>query len=559
MTILSSLRLSVLALAALATSLSAQAGGGVPDTLALARQHMAKQERAEAIALLTPFVAAHPQNGGAWLTLGNAHRQLGHLKEAEAALTRASEFTLAPVPIAALNLFAMYADSNRRDQAYDWMKLKLEHQVDLTAVAAIPGVKNLKGDARFDLLFPDRITFAPPFVESDARIIHEWRGESAGDEFGWIARGVGDVDGDHVTDITASSTQNPPYGSTHGIVYLYSGKSGKLRWKVTGDSGAVLGTSLEAAGDVNGDGAPDVVAGAPGINAVLVLSGKDGNELLRLKGDSADGDLGASSAGIGDVDGDGRGDIAAGSPSSHAGAGRVYIFSGRDGHRLAALDGERKGDAFGSSVSGARGTIVIGAVAGGARTTGKLYVYHKLDARPAFTAESDSTGAAFGGMFSSVIGDVDGDGVPDIYAADFPNSAKGRATGRVYLYSGKSGGLIRTITGEVAGEGFGIGAARTGDINGDGRADLVIGSWQYGGAAWSGGRVQVISGKDGKVLQTITGKVPGETLGFDAVGVGDIDGDGATDFLVTSAWSMVNGFRSGRTYIVAGTTKKRRE
>ena len=79
--------------------------------------------------------------------------------------------------------------------------------------------------------------------------------------------------------------------------------------------------------------------------------------------------------------------------------------------------------------------------------------------------------------------------------------------------------------------------------------------WQYAGAAWSGGRVQVFSGKDGGVLQSFTGRVPGETLGFDAVGVGDIDGDGATDYLLTSAWSLVNGVRSGRAYIVAGTVK----
>ena len=36
------------------------------------------------------------------------------------------------------------------------------------------------------------------------------------------------------------------------------------------------------------------------------------------------------------------------------------------------------------------------------------------------------------------------------------------------------------------------------------------------------------------------------TLAFDAAGVGDVDGDGVTDFLVTSAWSRINGFRSGR-------------
>ena len=545
-------------LAAASAAAQTPSGPSPSDTLAQARQLMGQKKQTDVVAMLTPFVQAHPQNGGAWLTLGNAHRQLGHMKEASEALGRASEFTLGPVPVAAMSLFGMYADSGKREMAYDWMKQKLEGQVDLTAVAAIPGVRNLKGDPRFDVLFPDRVRFDPPFVEANARIIHEWRGEAAGDEFGWIARGVGDVDGDRVTDLVISATMNPPYGSTRGAVYVYSGKSGALLWKRAGDSGSVLGTGLEAAGDVNGDGIPDVAAGAPGSNTVLVLSGRDGKTLLTLKGDSADGDLGVSTAGVGDVDGDGRPDIAGGSPSSHQGTGRVYIFSGKDGHRIETLDGEHQGDGFGSAVGGAGGTLIVGASGAGQRKAGKIYVYRRGKPAPAFAAEADSTGIAFGAMFLSVLGDVDGDGVPDIYATDYPNQARGRATGRVYIYSGKTGALLKTFTGQAAGGGFGIGAARAGDLDGDGKADLVVGSWQYGGAAWSGGRVDVLSSRDGRSLQTITGKVPGETLGFDAVGVGDIDGDGITDFLVTSAWSMVNGFHSGRTYIVAGTFKPRR-
>ncbi|MEO8029518.1 MAG: FG-GAP-like repeat-containing protein [Gemmatimonadota bacterium] len=542
---------------AIAAPVTAQLSPAAQDTITLARQLMGQHKQDDVIAMLTPFVAAHPKAGGAWFTLGNAHRQLGHINQAADAFGHAVGNTPGPVPMAEMSLLGMYADSGRADDAYHWLQ-QLRGRMDLTGVAAIPGVKKLHDDPRFADLFPDRIKFDPPFVEPGTRIIHEWRGEAAGDEFGWIARGIGDVDGDLITDITISATGNPPYGNTRGAVYAYSGKSGKLLWKVVGDSGAALGTGLEAAGDVNGDGVPDVVAGAPGMNAVLVFSGRDGKELLRLKGDSTDGDLGASASGVGDLDGDGRPDIAAGSPSSHEAVGRVYIFSGKDGHRIETLDGEHPGDGFGSTVGGSGPTLIVGAPGAGAQRTGRIYIYNRLEPKPRFVEESDSTGIALGGMFVSVIGDVDGDSVPDVYAADFPNTAKGRATGRAYVYSGKTGAVTRTFTGDVPGEAFGIGAARTGDVNGDGAADLVIGSWQYGGAAWSGGRVQVISGKDGKVLQTITGKVPGETLGFDAVGVGDIDGDGMTDYLVTSAWSMVNGFRSGRTFIVAGTVKKRR-
>ena len=120
------------------------------------------------------------------------------------------------------------------------------------------------------------------------------------------------------------------------------------------------------------------------------------------------------------------------------------------------------------------------------------------------------------------------------------------------MVSGSDGTRLHTFTGENAGDAFGIGAPAIGDVNRDGFADLVVGAWQYSAAAASGGRIYLYSGKDGSLLRTITGRVPGETLGFDATGVGDVDGDGKLDLLVTSSWSNVNGFRAGRMYIVAG-------
>ena len=159
-------------------------------------------------------------------------------------------------------------------------------------------------------------------------------------------------------------------------------------------------------------------------------------------------------------------------------------------------------------------------------------------------------------MFMSVPGDLDGDGVADLYATDFSNAAKGPSTGRAYVFSGKTGKSLLTLTGSGPGEGFGIGPAAAGDVDGDGRPDLIVGAWQYAGAAVSGGRAYLYSGRDGKLLKTYTCRIPGDTFGFDAVGLGDTDGDGTVDLLITSAWSGVKGNHSGRVFLISSGVRK---
>ena len=70
-----------------------------------------------------------------------------------------------------------------------------------------------------------------------------------------------------------------------------------------------------------------------------------------------------------------------------------------------------------------------------------------------------------------------------------------------------------------------------------------------------GGRIYVHAGKDGRLLRTITSRIPGDTLGFDSVGIGDIDADGTIDLLVTAAYSGINGYRSGRVFILSGRVR----
>jgi hypothetical protein len=326
--------------------------------------------------------------------------------------------------------------------------------------------------------------------------------------------------------------------------------------------GEQLGTGLESAGDVDGDGTQDVIAGAPYSGRTYIYSGKDGHVLFTLNAEKKADAFGLHVSTAGDVDHDGHADFIVGAPANGAGganAGRAYVYSGRDGHILLTLTGERAGDAFGSTVAGyadsAHSFIVVGAPRAGSGKVGRTYVYEGLGPKPKFVIESDSTGRALGAMFVSVAGDVNGDGVPDIYASDFTNGAKGPSTGRIYVHSGRDGKRLLTLTGETAGEGFGIGPAVTGDVDHDGHADLVVGSWQYSGAASSGGRVYLYSGRDGHLLKTYTDRIPGDTFGFDAVGIGDVDGDGTVDLLLTAAWSGVHGNHSGRIFIVSSGVK----
>jgi hypothetical protein len=224
------------------------------------------------------------------------------------------------------------------------------------------------------------------------------------------------------------------------------------------------------------------------------------------------------------------------------------------------MTGQHADDEFGSAVSGFSDSkftfVVVGAPGAGARRTGRVYVYSDLCGKPKFAFDSDETGKQLGYMFVSIVGDVDGDGVPDIFASDWRNAAKGPSTGRVYVYSGKSGRRITALTGESSGEGFGTTQSIAGDIDGDGFADLIVGSWQYAGAAVSGGRAYLYSGKEHRLMKTFTSKIPGETFGFDAVALGDVDGDGIGDLLITSGWSAVHGNHSGRVFLISSGVKR---
>lgn len=185
----------------------------------------------------------------------------------------------------------------------------------------------------------------------------------------------------------------------------------------------------------------------------------------------------------------------------------------------------------------------------GAPAGGHVMVYSGTNSALLFYKVGHGAGDQFG--YSAVgAGDVNGDGFGDIIIGAFGNDEAGTDAGKVFVYSGKTQTLLYSITGSTPGERFGFSVAKLGDVNGDGRSDFAVGGWGANGAA---GRVRVYSGSTGNVLYTINGLSAGERLGYSVAGVGDVTGDNVPDLVVGAPWGRnPANVQTGRAYVFNG-------
>jgi hypothetical protein len=361
----------------------------------------------------------------------------------------------------------------------------------------------------------------------------------------------------------------------------------------SGVSGLAFGTSISALEDQNGDGAWELLVGAPNYQAAGQNAGRVylwfGGTQLRLNADrtwsgSGGERFGHAVARIGDVNGDGIGDFAVGAPyANNAGAeaGRVYIFYGGNpisGTPNLILEGRRPGERFGWSIAAVgdfngdgRDDFIVGAPFSnaGALENGAAYVYYGRAGGPNTTPDLELTGAEAYERFGWAVtgaGRFLG-GQARCLAVGAPSTGAGAGTrqGTVYVYQGTTVShpgpnttadlVLRSNAVSVADNAFGYSVAGIGNFGGSSDPDLAVGIPTYSGGGANRGRVEIFFGGVGAsstAARYANGANSGNQFGWSVAGVGDIAGSSLADVVIGAPFDNTHGSQAGRAFIWTG-------
>ena len=461
------------------------------------------------------------------------------------------------------------------------------------AFGAVVDLSALTGSDGFQINGEDRYDFSGASV-SDA-------GDLNGDGFDDLLIGNGRRNADASRSIYVVFGRGVAFGSTVEVADL----DGVNGFQITGEAMfQTFGTSVSAAGDVNGDGFDDVIIGALDANPngiysgasylvfghagpfspTLDLSSLDGTNGFRMNGEATFDYAGEAVSGAGDVNGDGFDDLLI----SARGAGTSYLIFGHGGSFAATVELANLDGANGFRINSSGSVNTAGDLNGDGYddvVIGSSFVV--FGHRGTFAAQTDvfALNGTNGfqiwdinvhGATASSAGDLNGDGFDDLLLG-----APGEDyLGTSYVLFGHGGSFTRkvrasqldgtngfSIRGETPDSGSAVSAA--GDINGDGFDDLVIGDpyadvGPYGEVA-SVGASYVVFGHAGTFSRTLDlAKLTGRSgfkiqgagydnhAGWSVSGAGDFNADGFDDLLIGAPGASPNGYQSGASYVLFG-------
>jgi hypothetical protein len=357
------------------------------------------------------------------------------------------------------------------------------------------GVADIAAGSRFKRPGPlYKNGFVAVWSGATGALLRSWDGELTDALFGHYVLPVGDLDGDKLADLVTSAPNATVGDSRRGAVSARSPASGRVLWRRFGMRDALMGWHLAPAGDQNGDGVGDVFVGAPtGFRGgrVYLLSGRDGSSLREFSAPTSKASFGWYLSDVDDVDGDARRDLLVGNLWGPFAPGdplsEVFLLSAASGRVVRSWSSADKRHNFGEVVSGVgdldgdgRGDVAIAShcAADVSRDlAGFVQVFSSSTGAEIRRWEGKQAGEIYGRMVTSA-GDVDGDGVEDV-AVGAPWFAVGAAlrVGRVEIRSGRSGDVLAEWVGEGADAWFGWHIRRApAPASAAGRPALLVGS-----------------------------------------------------------------------------------
>ena len=344
---------------------------------------------------------------------------------------------------------------------------------------------------------------------------------------------VGDINGDGALDLIAAHAPTYDYfcdcyTGGNGVFYLNDGTGNFYRGTVDCNVAPLPGgvqcfaagadsISSLALGDLNGDGALDLVVGSPSNGSVVLLNDSTGNFLAPVPTGVVSY---TSSLALGDLNGDNALDLVVGNQLD----ANMVLLNDLTGNFLAPVPTGVVSSTSSLALGDLNGDGALDLVVGFGDGQAAVALFNKNDKTGGFNPPAALPGNG-NGYTSMALGDLNGDRIVDVALGNYAVGASsniGVPIGQVFLNTGKAGlGVIATPLAQSAS----ARSSAVGDLNNDGWADIVLGGYAQPSSVY-------LNNQTGG-FGTPTG-LPGSGNQTRGVALGDLNADGWLDIVLAN-------------------------